>query len=494
LVVFAFGAAVLFSGNIASAQVSCTGLPAFASCTAYASGASVTYNGSKYTTVAPIPTTRDCPPNSPYNPSTDNWWTNNGTCSGGATPTSTARPTATTARATATPTTGGATATRTNTATATKAPTATATSGGSGGTCKVAWDAGTAYTAGAQVSRSTCGHNFTANYWTQGNDPCGGTAAGSCGSVPCSMPPGGTTAAYWIDNGACSGVAATPTPGGVPSATPTDGPTVNSGPGVPAHVFAPYADVMAWPTYSVSNTAATNGQKYFTLAFIISGGTGCQPYWGGALALSSNWYTGEINRLRAQGGDVIISFGGAAGTELAQACGDVASLQAAYQQVIDKYKATWIDFDVEGGAVLDAASIDRRNKALAGITVKKSYTLPVMPTGFPQEELNILSNAKSNNAGISVVNIMAMDYGGSFCGDMGQYAIQAAQAVHAQIGGNIGVTPMTGVNDVGCENFSTSNASTFISWAKANAYVTWTAFWSTNRDSNFGYTNVFKGF
>src|SRR5436305_296477 len=62
----------------------------------------VTSNGARYTTVPAIAATRDCPPNSPYNPSTDNWWTNNGTCSGGATATSTARPTATTARATAT--------------------------------------------------------------------------------------------------------------------------------------------------------------------------------------------------------------------------------------------------------------------------------------------------------------------------------------------------------------------------------------------------------
>jgi hypothetical protein len=307
------------------------------------------------------------------------------------------------------------------------------------------------------------------------------------------MPPGGNTAAYWIDNGACTGPPATPTSGGVPTATPTDGPTVNAGPGLPAHVFAPYTDVMAWPTYSVSNAATTNGQKYYTLAFIISGGTGCQPYWGGALALSSNWYTGEINRLRAQGGDVIISFGGAAGTELAQACGDVASLQAAYQAVIDKYKVTWVDFDIEGAAVTDTAANDRRAKALAGITVKKSFTLPVMPDGFPQAEIDIVNNAKANNAGIAVNNIMAMDYG-AFCGDMAQYAITAAQAVHNQVGGNVAITPMTGVNDVSCENFTTANASTLTSWAKANAYVTGLAFWSTNRDSTFAYTNAFKAF
>src|SRR5690348_13276636 len=102
-------AALGLSAQVASAQVSCSGVPAFASCTAYASGASVTYNGSKYHTIAAIPNTRDCPPNSPYTPATDNWWVNDGTCS----TTATATATATTARATATATAARATATAT---------------------------------------------------------------------------------------------------------------------------------------------------------------------------------------------------------------------------------------------------------------------------------------------------------------------------------------------------------------------------------------------
>jgi chitinase len=121
---FAFVAAF---GAGASAQVSCTGVPAFATCTAYASGASVVFNNAKYTAIAPISVTRDCPPGSPYNPSNDNWWTNNGACTGGgatptATPTRTATPTATNGRATAT-----ARVRSTPTATATSAtPTPTA--------------------------------------------------------------------------------------------------------------------------------------------------------------------------------------------------------------------------------------------------------------------------------------------------------------------------------------------------------------------------------
>jgi beta-glucanase (GH16 family) len=101
----------------------CAGVSAFASCTAYANGAKVVFNNTLYHSIAAVPATRDCPPNSPFDPSTDNWWVNDGACSGGATATATATPTRT-PTATAT---NGATATRTNTATATATATATTT-------------------------------------------------------------------------------------------------------------------------------------------------------------------------------------------------------------------------------------------------------------------------------------------------------------------------------------------------------------------------------
>src|SRR5690349_22769716 len=130
----ACGLAVLaffvLTAQTASAQVSCAGVAAFQSCTAYASGAKATFGGSLYHAIADVPATRDCPPSSPYDPSSDNWWTNDGACTGGsATATSTA---------TATATTGGSRATATATATstssrATATATATATTSGGGG-------------------------------------------------------------------------------------------------------------------------------------------------------------------------------------------------------------------------------------------------------------------------------------------------------------------------------------------------------------------------
>lgn len=40
-----------------------------------------------------------------------------------------------------------------------------------------------------------------------------------------------------------------------------------------------------------------------------------------------------------------------------------------YQGVIDLYKLRWIDFDIEGQAVAQPASVDLRNRALKRIQV-----------------------------------------------------------------------------------------------------------------------------
>jgi hypothetical protein len=58
----------------------CAGVAAFKTCTAYASGAKATFNNALYHTIAAIPNNRDCPPNSPYDPQSDNWWVLDGAC------------------------------------------------------------------------------------------------------------------------------------------------------------------------------------------------------------------------------------------------------------------------------------------------------------------------------------------------------------------------------------------------------------------------------
>jgi chitinase len=291
----------------------------------------------------------------------------------------------------------------------------------------------------------------------------------------------------------------------------------NPGPGFPAQYAAPYAEMWNSPSTLMAAYNAT-GNKYYTLAFIISQGS-CNASINGDTAITDAGWNNAINSLRAVGGDVIASFGGASGTELGNSCTTVASLQAQYKRVIDQLNLTRIDLDIEGGSLNDTAANDRRNQALAnlqqqyaaaGRTLAVDYTLPVNPTGLLGNSISLLNNAKSRNVNVSVVNIMTMDYGPAM--DMGAAAIQAANALHTQLGqiwntktsaqlwAMEGNTPMIGVNDTAAEVFTTGNASSLESFAAANG-IQLLAFWALGRDnagtsgtpqSTYQFTNIFK--
>jgi chitinase len=272
----------------------------------------------------------------------------------------------------------------------------------------------------------------------------------------------------------------------------------NPGPGFPAHYAAPYVETWNSPSAMAAAQSAT-GLKYFTLAFVISDGS-CNATINGNTSISDAGWTSAINSLRASGGDVIASFGGASGTELGQACTSVSTLQAQYKRVIDTLNLTRIDLDIEGAPLDDTAANDRRNQALAnlqqqyaasGKTLAVDYTLPVNPTGLLSNSLSLLNNAKSHNLTVNLVNIMTMDYGASM--DMGAAAVNAATALHTQLGqiwtsktsaqlwAMEGNTPMIGVNDSTNEVFSTANATTLENFAAANG-IQELSFWALGRD------------
>jgi chitinase len=291
----------------------------------------------------------------------------------------------------------------------------------------------------------------------------------------------------------------------------------NPGPGFPAHYAAPYAEMWNSPSTLMAAANAT-GNKYYTLAFIITDGS-CNATINGDTNIADAGWNSAINSLRAAGGDVIASFGGASGTEIGVGCTSVSAVQAQYKRVIDQLNLTRIDLDIEGAPLDNTAANDRRNQALAnlqtqyaaaGKTLSVDYTLPVDPTGLLGDSLSLLNNAKSHNLNVNLVNIMTMDYGPTL--DMGAAAIQAANALHSQLGqiwttktsaqlwAMEGNTPMIGVNDSSNEVFTTGNASSLESFAAANG-IQELAFWALGRDnqgssgtsqSNYQFTNIFK--
>ena len=281
-----------------------------------------------------------------------------------------------------------------------------------------------------------------------------------------------------------------------------------AGSGTVPGTAAPYVDLGAWPTPSLPQIAAATGLKQFSLGFLINGSTPCTASWFGAYDPASGWEKADFDAIRAAGGDVRPSFGGANGTELAQSCTTVAALAAQYQKVVDAYALDRIDFDIEGAAVADHASVDRRSAAIAqvqaaqrakGRALKVTLTLPVLPNGLTSDGVYILQSAKNAGVVVDAVNVMAMDFGDSAApspaGKMGTYAIQSAQSTQAQIKqvwtgltdaqawAMVGVTPMLGQNDNPSEVFGLTDASQLITFAKQN-HLGALAFWEVTRDAN----------
>jgi chitinase len=264
--------------------------------------------------------------------------------------------------------------------------------------------------------------------------------------------------------------------------------------------FAPYVDMTSSSVSMLDKAVSDGGLKAFTAAFVI--GSGCQPIWGDTLPVGNDpAVNGEIDKARSAGAQVIVSFGGAGGVELAQSCTDSGELTKAYQSVVDQLKVDHVDFDVEGAAIADTASVNRRFEAInalesanPGLTV--SVTIPVFPTGPDNNGEAFLQAAKTNNTRIDVVNIMTMDYYGQWDNNgpnMGAYATQAAQGTLKMLQGifpsasyaMIGITPMIGENDDAKEVFSAADASTVADFARSNGLGR-LSFWSIGRDQSCG--------
>jgi chitinase len=277
---------------------------------------------------------------------------------------------------------------------------------------------------------------------------------------------------------------------------------------LPAHYAAPYLQIGSSDAGDMAADEAATGLKYYTLAFLTPQ-SGCTAVWeddGSAVGA----FASQISALQAAGGDVIVSFGGAEGGELAQTCTDVSQLTAAYLNVVDTYGITRLDFDIEGSVLSDTAATTLRDQALAALqaqdpSVQVDFTLAVDPTGLPTgsgSEYALLQDAQTQGVKVSIVNLMTMDFGD------GQDALtdaeSAAQAAAGQLAslygistsaayGMEGLTPIAGQNDDD-ENFSTEDAQTLESFAASNG-VGELSFWEIDeydKATGYQYSSIFN--
>ena len=288
----------------------------------------------------------------------------------------------------------------------------------------------------------------------------------------------------------------------------TAAPAAAAGSAFPAHFAAPYLQIDSSDAGDMAADQAATGVKYYTLAFLTPQ-SGCTPEWeDGGNAVGA--FASQISAIQAAGGNVIISFGGESGGELAQTCTNVSQLTAAYQNVVNTYGVTRLDFDIEGGVLSDTAATTRRDQALAALqaqdpSVQVDFTLAVAPQGLPTgsgSEYALLQDAKAQGVKVSTVNIMTMDFGAG-SNDLAD-AESAAQGTASQLAGlygistsaaygMMGLTPIAGTNDDGTE-FSTSNAQSLESFAAANG-VQELSFWELDgydKGTGYQYSSIFN--
>ena len=288
----------------------------------------------------------------------------------------------------------------------------------------------------------------------------------------------------------------------------TAAPAAAAGSAFPAHFAAPYLQIDSSDAGDMAADQAATGVKYYTLAFLTPQ-SGCTPEWeDGGNAVGA--FASQISAIQAAGGNVIISFGGESGGEFAQTCTNVSQLTAAYQNVVNTYGVTRLDFDIEGGVLSDTAATTRRDQALAALqaqdpSVQVDFTLAVAPQGLPTgsgSEYALLQDAKAQGVKVSTVNIMTMDFGAG-SNDLAD-AESAAQGTASQLAGlygistsaaygMMGLTPIAGTNDDGTE-FSTSNAQSLESFAAANG-VQELSFWELDgydKGTGYQYSSIFN--
>ncbi|HTJ72580.1 MAG TPA: carbohydrate-binding protein [Actinospica sp.] len=363
-------------------------------------------------------------------------------------------------------------------------------------TCAAAWSSSAVYTAGMQASEN--GINYTANWWTQGNDPA--TNNGGSGS---GQP--------WTSNGACTGGTSGGGGGGGTGGGGGGGTGTGSASGL---IFSPYKDVtinMNWNTYQMQSAVTGSDlpvvgsgslvSQYvpnlpaITVAF-ATGACGSEN-WGGVSG--ANWAAENVPQLHAANLNYIVSTGGAAGTFTCSSTAGMESFIARYASP----NLIGIDFDIEGGQ--SQSDIQSLVAAAAGAQatypkLQFSFTLATLgASDGSYGGVNSLGNEVVQavlGSGLSnyVINLMTMDYGnasssvcvvsGGSC-EMAQSAIQAVKNLEHTYGiaaGKIAVTPMIGMNDATTETFTAADVSTLSSYATSNG-LAGIHFWSLDRDT-----------
>lgn len=288
-----------------------------------------------------------------------------------------------------------------------------------------------------------------------------------------------------------------------------------------SNFYAPYSFIPVKTDFSFAQMSNITDTKYFVLCFIVNATDDpnlIKPAWDSEYSLIDPLLATKIKELRDQGGDIMMSFGGASGLPL-QACNlNEISLADIYWDLIVAYDLTMVDFDIEGPfSYVSKSDVHEYNilnaKALKIVQdraiennrhLELWLTLPVAPSGLTSDGYIIYNDYVMHGVNVNV-NLMTMDFYGWIAATKGEtlmadYSIDAVEIVKLQIKeineafgikltdaniyGMMGATPMIGQNDAVDNIFFHEDAYKIVDFAKSNNLRRLSQ-WSTSRDVVF---------
>ncbi|MGW4343962.1 lectin [Streptomyces sp. NPDC004690] len=360
---------------------------------------------------------------------------------------------------------------------------------------------------GAKVQLWTCTGGANQKWTVTAAHDIVNPQADKCLDVTDNNPANGSRAQIWSCTGAAN--------------QKWNAPAADGGGSTPAApmAVAPYL-YNGWgsPPNPSTITGAT-GVKWFTLAFVLSNGY-CNPQWDGSRPLTGGVDQQTVNTVRANGGDVIPSFGGYSGNKLESSCSSAGELAAAYQKVINAYGLKAIDIDIEADAYSNPTVQQRTVDALK--TVKNNNpglkVYVTIGTGQSGPDTSLINRAASASLTVDAWTIMPFDFGGAGQ-NMGTLTQRAAEGLKTALKNayhysddqayrDMGISSMNGVTDNN-ETVTVADFRTILAYAQQHHLARLT-FWSANRDrpctggpadscsgvsqQNWDYTRVFAAY
>jgi chitinase len=263
----------------------------------------------------------------------------------------------------------------------------------------------------------------------------------------------------------------------------------------PIEMAAPY-EYLGWgePQAPTSVMAAT-GVHDLTLAFVLSHGK-CNPEWDGERPLLGGSDQKAIEAIRADGGEVDVSFGGWSGKKLGSSCKTPLALAGAYEKVIADYSLGAIDIDIEHGEFTNAKTRKRVIQALAIVrgedpSLEISITFGTEETGPEPDGRSLIADAAAIGFQPNAWTVMPFDFGPART-DMGHASIRAVEGLAQDLVSaygitattayeNAGISSMNGETDESSETVSVEDFQTILAFAQLHHLARFT-FWAVNRD------------